>query len=300
MTALLHIHLEPALRFTRRRGGICPVIRSSEAFFRVHDPKKRQLESPTDLAWLIPDLHQELWQQGVSYAEVRFSPLRFCTGTDVLGHVLEAASQAALPLNRPTIRLILLVNRNSHLSFIDACRREIAAGLPLAFVGIDLAGDERRFPDVSRFQELFREARAAHLGITVHAGEFGTVRDIWQAIDELGAQRIGHAVAAGGRRALAARLASDGIVVEAAIGSNVALHAVHALSDHPLPWLLEHRVRVCLNTDVPLHVGTDLCSERELAGALVGWDDGTMTALLNAAELGTFRRGGGECDAYAV
>jgi adenosine deaminase len=299
MTALLHIHLEPAFRLARRRGTKPPLFRSREAFFREHDPSDREPESPADLAWLIPELHEEQSQQGASYAEVRFSPRRFSAGDHVLGHVLEAASRAALPLSRPVIRLILLVNRNSPPGFIDACRREIAAGLPPAFIGLDLAGDERRFPDVTRFQGLFREARAAHLGITVHAGEFGPERNIWRALDELGAQRVGHAVAAVGRRALATRLAADGIVVEAAIGSNVALHAVRTLADHPLPWLMDQRVPVCLNTDVPLHVGTDLRSEWELAGRLVGWDQETTSTLLETAELGAFKPGGSEHGARA-
>lgn len=294
MTALLHIHLEPALRIARKRGARLSLFRSRKAFFREHDSSNRAPASTADLAWLIPELHEEQGQQKVSYAEVRFSPRRFCAADQILGQVLEAASRAALPLRRPVVRLILLVNRNSSRSFIDACQREIAAGLPPAFVGLDLAGDERRFPDVSRFQRLFREARAARLGITVHAGEFGSERNIWRAIDELGAQRLGHALAAGERRALTNRLAADGIVVETAIGSNIALHAVDALDSHPLPLLVEQRVPVCLNTDIPLHVGTDLRSERELAGRLVGWDKETMSMLLKTAELGAFRPEGSE------
>ena len=300
MTALLHIHLEPAVRLARRRGMKPSLLRSREAFFREHDPIGRTPESLTDLAWLIPELHAELSQQDTSYAEVRFSPRRFSADDHVLRHVLEAASHAALPLSHPMMRLILLVNRNSPRSFIDACRREIAAGLPPAFIGLDLAGDELRFPDITRFQQLFGEARAAYLGITVHAGEFGPEKNIWRAIDELGAQRVGHAVTAGGRRALTTRLAVDEIVVEAAIGSNVALHAVPTLADHPLPWLMDQRVRVCLNTDVPLQVGTDLRSEWELADKLVGSDQETTSTLLETAELGVFNLGGSEHGARAI
>ena len=300
MTTMLHLHLEPALRLARQRGIVPPVYRSREAFFLEHSLSDRKPQSTADLAWLIPELHREQRQQGVSYAEVRFSPRRYAATDHALRQALDAASHAALPLRRPMIRLILLVNRNSTQEFVDACRREIAAGLPPAFVGLDLAGDERAFPDVTRFKKLFRDARATRLGTTVHAGEFGPETNIWTAIDELGAQRIGHAVTAGGRHALSARLATDGIVVESAIGSNVALRAVRTVADHPLPWFIDHHVRVCVNTDIPLHVDTDLRSEWELAGALVRWEEESMSRLRETAELGFFGPGGGRRGARAI
>ena len=62
------------------------------------------------------------------------------------------------------------------------------------FVGMDLADDEVAFP-ASPFAPLFQKAKAQGLGITVHAGEpnvKGAARNILVALDELGADRIGH------------------------------------------------------------------------------------------------------------
>ena len=41
---------------------------------------------------------------------------------------------------------------------------------------------------------IFRQARQAGWGITIHAGEAAGAESIWQAIRKLGAARIGHAV----------------------------------------------------------------------------------------------------------
>ena len=63
------------------------------------------------------------------------------------------------------------------------------------FVGIDLAGDEANFPG-EMFVDHLKTARDAGWHVTVHAGESAGAQSIWQAIQELGAERIGHAVRA--------------------------------------------------------------------------------------------------------
>ncbi len=62
-----------------------------------------------------------------------------------------------------------------------------------ALVGVDLAGDEAHWPG-ELFVEHMRRAREAGLHITVHAGEAAGPHSVWQALGELHAERIGHAV----------------------------------------------------------------------------------------------------------
>lgn len=69
-----------------------------------------------------------------------------------------------------------------------ACHRD-------AITALDLAGDELGFPG-NLFMEHFTLARDAGWRITVHAGEAAGPESIWQAIRELGAERIGHGVKA--------------------------------------------------------------------------------------------------------
>ncbi len=58
-------------------------------------------------------------------------------------------------------------------------------------VGVDIAGDELRRLD-QRHIDGFRDARKLGLHVTVHAGESGPAANVRQAIEELGAERIGH------------------------------------------------------------------------------------------------------------
>ena len=58
-------------------------------------------------------------------------------------------------------------------------------------VGLDIAGDELR-PLDQRHIDGFRQAREMGLHITAHAGESGPAANVRQAIEVLGAERIGH------------------------------------------------------------------------------------------------------------
>ena len=109
------------------------------------------------------------------------------------------------------------------------------------------------FP-ASPFAPLFQRAKAQGLGITVHAGEpcvEGAANNILIAIDELGADRIGHGVQAIQDDRVVERLAQEGIPLELCPWSNVLTRAVPSLEAHPFKTLMERGVKTTLNTDDP-------------------------------------------------
>ena len=119
------------------------------------------------------------------------------------------------------------------------------------FVGMDLADDEVSYP-ASPFAPLFQKAKAQGLGITVHAGEPavpGAAKNILVALDELGADRIGHGVQAIHDAEVVARLAKDGVPLELCPWSNVLTRAVPDLKSHPFKRLMDAGVRTTVNTD---------------------------------------------------
>ena len=79
--------------------------------------------------------------------------------------------------------------------FSDLAGLESTQVLRYAARALDLAGDEVNYPG-SLFTEHFQHARDAGWQITVHAGEAAGPDNIWQAINELKAARIGHALSA--------------------------------------------------------------------------------------------------------
>jgi adenosine deaminase len=153
------------------------------------------------------------------------------------------------------------------------------------FVGLDLAGDEAHFPG-SLFVDHFKKARDAGWHITAHSGESAGAQSIWQAIDELGAERIGHAVHAVDDPALLDALHERQIGIECNLTSNVQTSTVSDYGSHPLKLFLAKGLLATLNTDDPGISAIDLHHEYETAAVSAGLDEHMIRqAQHNALEI---------------
>lgn len=271
----LHLHLEPSIRKQMEVGRKHTSVNGDEFFaFRRVDRTDRPRTKLTDLRDYLLALHAEQRGQGVDYVEMRLSPERFIRDGASWERLLGELQAVLWPLSEPRIRVVLVIVRGCPDKFVREIHDTVLDTLPPVVVGLDLAGDERRPWDISSVRSLFFAARET-LGLAVHAGEFGTATDVWRAVDELGAQRIGHAVAAGKSTALLRRLAGDGIMVEVSLTSNLALGAVKSPGEHPVTAYVEHGVPICFNTDIPVETGCTLDDELQLASRILGlgWDE---------------------------
>jgi adenosine deaminase len=133
-----------------------------------------------------------------------------------------------------------------------------------------LGGDEANFPG-ELFVEHFRKGREAGWQVTVHAGEISGPESIWQAINQLGARRIGHAVAAIEDPTLMDYMAENEIAVEGNLTSNVQTTTTANYASHPLRVFLEKGMCVTLNTDDPGISGIDLAHEYNVAAPAAGF-----------------------------
>jgi len=140
------------------------------------------------------------------------------------------------------------------------------------FVGMDLADNEEGF-DSKPFKACFARAQQAGLGITIHSGEANhpkAARWILDAIEVLGAQRIGHGVQIY-RDPEVMRLVRDrGIPLELCPTSNMLTGATPDLKQHPLKRLFEYGIRTTINTDDPGIFNTNLNREYRVAHQVLG------------------------------
>jgi adenosine deaminase len=136
-------------------------------------------------------------------------------------------------------------------------------------VGFDIAGPERGNPP-RLFRSAYEIARLGKLGLTAHAGEDGPKEYVWEAVDELGAQRIGHGCAAAEDKELLKRLARDRILVECCLSSNEHTGAVKRGTRHPIHAFLEAGVPVALCCDNSTVSATDQNRESQRAANLLG------------------------------
>ena len=154
-------------------------------------------------------------------------------------------------------------------------------------IGFDIAGHEAPFPPVL-FTVAYSLAGKMGLKKTVHAGESVGPERIWEAIEYLGPDRIGHGTSAGQDPELMKRLAADGTYVEVCLSSNLQTGAVTALKDHPLPRFLDAGMNVALCTDNPTVSSTTLTREYELAMEVFGFGEQDIRELADMSCRGTF------------
>ncbi len=158
---------------------------------------------------------------------------------------------------------------------------------PSALVGFGLGGPEIGVPR-PQFRPHFDAARAAGLHCVPHSGETTGPQSIWDALTELGAERIGHGTSATQDPDLVRHLAEHGIPLEVCPSSNVATGAVATLAEHPLADLVAAGVRVSVNSDDPPMFGTSLNQEYAVAAELLGLDEHGVADLARAAVRDSF------------
>ena len=211
-------------------------------------------------------------RNGLHYVELRFSP-RYMAMTHqlpvdgVVEAVIAGVKEGCKDFNVEA-RLIGIMSRTFGEA---ACEEELNALLAHrdGITALDLAGDELGFPG-TLFLDHFTRARDAGWRITVHAGEAAGPESIWQAIRELGAERIGHGVKAVEDPALMDFLAEKRIGIESCLTSNIQTSTVASLAQHPLKTFLEHGVLASLNTDDPAVQGIDIQHEYHIAAPAAG------------------------------
>jgi len=210
--------------------------------------------------------------EGIDYIELRYSPWFMAEAHHLKPEgVVEAVTDG---IHAGRCDFPIKVNQLGILSRHygpEIAMQELAAQLRYAdeFVGLDLAGDEAHFPG-EWYVEHFRKARNAGWHITVHAGEASGPRSVWEAVDELGAERIGHAVHAPEDPRLLDHLSEKGIGIECNLTSNVQTSTVADYPSHPMRLFLEYGLLASLNTDDPGISAIDLHYEYEVAAPLAG------------------------------
>lgn len=214
-------------------------------------------------------------KEGIDYIELRFSPLFMAEphGLDPAG-VVEAVADGVAAGSRDFGVRCGLIGILSRTYGPKLAWRELDALLSQRerIRGLDLAGDEAHYPG-EWFVPHFKRAREAGWHITVHAGEADGPHSIWQALNGLGAERIGHAVRAPEDPVLMDWLAEKQIGIEVNLTSNVQTTTVESYDSHPLRLFLQRGLRATLNSDDPGISGITLRHEYEVAAPAAGLDE---------------------------
>ncbi len=243
--------------------------------------------------------------EGVRYIEVRYAPQRYAGGEMNLSDVIEAVNnglnrakgefnsrESIVSGEEPRFEYGIIVcamrcfNKHSSRYFSDifsvhsnsqpgrifglasvelagaAVKAWKETGIPV--VAIDIAGPEKGFPPIHH-REAYMLAQRNFLNKTVHAGEAYGPESIFQAITELGADRIGHGTSLFNPAAISDPAITDRqryvndlvqfiadrrITIEVCLTSNMQTDPqLLRLEDHPFRMMMDNKLSCTLCTD---------------------------------------------------
>jgi adenosine deaminase len=245
------------------------------------------MQTPGALARVARECAEDLADDGVVYAEVRFAPELHLQRGLSLDQVVEAVQQGFADGMRdhPSIRVrTLLTAMRTAARSLDIA--ELAVRWRYREVcGFDIAGAEAGYPP-TRHLDAFEHVRRENFRLTIHAGEAFGLPSIWEAVQICGADRLGHGVRivddisvqpdGTPRLGLLSALIRDGrIPLELCPTSNVHSGAAPSIAEHPIGRLAALRFRVTLNTDNRLMSATSMTDEmvRAVEAFRWGWDE---------------------------
>lgn len=259
-------------------------------FLEVYEAATSVLQTPEDFARLCTAILEESAANDVVYCETFLSP-DFCGGGDVHAwkeylHAIREAADAAERAHGITLRGIVTPIRHFGPDKAKRAARCAAETAGDWIVGLGMGGDEKMGKQRD-FAWSFDCAREAGLRLTSHAGEWQGPKEVREAVEDLGVERIGHGVRAIEDLALVDLLAEREITLEVCPGSNVFLGVFPSLPDHPIDALRKRGVKVTVSTDDPPFFHTTMRREYVNLAKTFGWDQDIFAAVhldtLNAA-----------------
>lgn len=252
-------------------------------FIAVYTAVNRLVATGDDIVTLVGALAGNLVADNVRYAEVTVTPLSHLkagiAGLE-LAEALTVGRRAAAELGVELGWVFDIAGDDGVAGGLDTVAW-VLRHQPAGTVALGLGGPERDVPR-ARFREPFAMARAAGLGSVPHAGETTGPDQVWEAVRQLGADRVGHGIGAASDPGLLAHLAGEQIPLEVCPTSNLCTGAVASLADHPLPGLLAAGVPVTVGSDDPGMFGSTLSAEYQLCHDVFGLDRAALAELARA------------------
>ncbi len=270
----LHRHLEGSLRYdtlvdvSRVHGITLPIQRDFQRLVQIqlNDPltfenflSKFQIlrqfyKSPDVIRRVAREAVEDAADDNIAYMELRFTPIALSRVegfpiADVLDWVTSSVFEASQTYGIQT-NLIVSVNRHESVETAEEVLKQALDFRDRGVVGIDLAGNEAEF-SAAPFQSLFAAMQKEGLSLTIHAGEWAGPANVYEAISELNADRIGHGVRVIENQDTVALAVERNVPFEVCVTSNVQSGVFSTVKAHTVKQMIDAGLFVTINTDDP-------------------------------------------------
>ena len=282
----LHVHLDCCLSF-KGLSRIDPTI--SESFYkknfigtscsclkdyiRCADTALEYMQTKEQLEIVIEDLFDQLVNDNVIYAEIRFAPLLHLKKGLSSKNVVEIVSnKTKIESEKSGIEVGLILCTLRHFS-VDQSLQTVKLVKDFSnknVVGFDIAADEAGFP-IDNHIKSFQFARDNNIFCTAHAGEALGADSITNTLKYLKPNRIGHGVRCIEDNSLIEKIKKENIHLEICVTSNIVTKVFNNLKDHPVDFLLNKGISLSINTDGRTISDTTLNKEYVLLNKEFNW-----------------------------
>ncbi len=287
------IHLKSQEEFQQRFMILEPMTDLGSVLNKFLDTQKL-LATPEILERVAYEACVDAYtKEGVRILELRYAPTFIQQGHRLTFEEIHEAIVAGVTraeLEYPmAVGLICIIQRILPVQEAERVT-DFAIANRDTFVGVDLADNEEGF-DSKPFAPSFLRAKKAGLGITIHSGEAPHPKAaswVMDAVDVLGATRIGHGVQIYRDPAVMELIKNRGIVLELCPTSNMLTNAVPNLRDHPLKKFLDYGIKATINTDDPGIFNTNMNREYRISRETIGLTQVDLEKCAQNAAEGSF------------
>lgn len=221
------------------------------------------MQSKESLKRIAYELMEDSAKENIKYIEIRFAPLlhidKGLSIEDVIESVLSGIREGEKNYD---IKGNLILSFLRHMP-IETVYEVIEIGrkyLQKGVVAIDLcASEEKGFCE--KFIKPFLLGREYGYKVTIHAGETGIGENVLDAVQTLGAKRIGHGIHIKNCKKAYDIVKEKNIVLEICPTSNVQTKAVDSFENHPILDFYKDGIKVTINTDNRTVSNTTLTNE---------------------------------------
>jgi adenosine deaminase len=224
------------------------------------------MQSKDSLRRITFELLEDSAKENVKYIEVRFAPLLHVKKGLTLEEVIESVISGIRDAEEKydikgnvILSCMRFMTADKAFEVVEAGRKYLSKGV----VAIDLCGSEGE-GFCQKFIEPIAIAREYGYRVTIHAGETGIGKNVLEAVELLGAERIGHGVFIKDCAKAYCIVKDKGITLEMCPTSNIQTKAIDTFKNHPIYDFYNDGIRVTVNTDNRTVSDTNMTKECDI------------------------------------
>lgn len=206
----------------------------------------------------------------ITLIEPSFNPIfRNRGGERDLDQIILAAlrgmERALIEFPKVKAGLILSLDRRLSYKLNEIIVKKAVKYKSRGIVGIDIAGPNSTGFDYADYTKLYQFALDNGIQTTVHTGEDGTIEEMEYVLQHLPLKRINHGIKASSSKKLMKLLVEKNITLCICPTSNLRIGFVKDAKQYRniIQTLLQYEVKLCINTDSPALLKTNIIKEVE-------------------------------------